>query len=169
MTATAVQTRIYAACLAAYNNGKLHGTWIELDEETTLESLQAEISLMLAASPEPGAEEWDALVHPGQKLKPGARVVFEGIHTLHGEILERRFFGRRLVRLWTEDGSIVDEALLTNSPLSFNQDRRALLSMPSSFASSWTRALPGTVLLLGGLARVSPWPSLLLHGGAHRC
>ena len=54
---------------------------------------------------------WEALVHPGQKLKPGARVVFEGIHTLHGEILERRFFGRRLVRLWTEDGATVDAAV----------------------------------------------------------
>jgi len=57
------------------------------------------------------AHVWEALVHPGQKLKPGARVVFEGIHTLHGEILERRFFGRRLVRLWTEDGSSVDAAV----------------------------------------------------------
>jgi len=54
---------------------------------------------------------WEALVHPGQKLKPGARLVFEGIHTLHGEVLERRFFGRRLVRLWTEDGSTVDAAV----------------------------------------------------------
>jgi len=54
---------------------------------------------------------WEALVHPGQKLKPGARVVFEGIHTIHGEILEQRFFGRRVVRLWTEDGSPVDEAV----------------------------------------------------------
>jgi S-adenosylmethionine:tRNA ribosyltransferase-isomerase len=54
---------------------------------------------------------WEALVHPGQKLKPGARVVFEGVRTLHGEILERRFFGRRVVRLWTEDGSPVDEAV----------------------------------------------------------
>jgi S-adenosylmethionine:tRNA ribosyltransferase-isomerase len=54
---------------------------------------------------------WEALVHPGQKLKPGARVLFEGIHTLHGEILERHFFGRRLVRLWTEDGTSVDAAV----------------------------------------------------------
>jgi len=54
---------------------------------------------------------WEALVHPGQKLKPGARVVFEGIRTIHGEILERRFFGRRLVRLWTDDGSSVDGAV----------------------------------------------------------
>jgi S-adenosylmethionine:tRNA ribosyltransferase-isomerase len=56
-------------------------------------------------------ERWEALVHPGQKLKPGARLVFEGIHTIHGEILERRFFGRRLIRLWTDDGSSVNEAV----------------------------------------------------------
>jgi len=54
---------------------------------------------------------WEALVHPGQKLKPGARVIFDGDHTLHGEILERRFFGRRLVRLWTEDDTAVDAAV----------------------------------------------------------
>jgi S-adenosylmethionine:tRNA ribosyltransferase-isomerase len=53
---------------------------------------------------EPGAEEWDALVHPGQKLKPGARMRFEGAGAvLHGEVLARRFQGRRTVRLWTED------------------------------------------------------------------
>jgi S-adenosylmethionine:tRNA ribosyltransferase-isomerase len=56
-----------------------------------------------SAGGEPGAEEWDALVHPGQKLKPGARVVFEGHGlTLSGEILARRFQGRRTVRLWTD-------------------------------------------------------------------
>ena len=55
------------------------------------------------AGAEAGAEEWDALVHPGQKLKPGARVVFEGHGlTLHGEILALRFQGRRTVRLWTD-------------------------------------------------------------------
>jgi S-adenosylmethionine:tRNA ribosyltransferase-isomerase len=59
----------------------------------------------------PTAELWEALVHPGQKLKPGARVVFHGTHTIHGEIRERRFFGRRLVRLWTDDGSPVSEAV----------------------------------------------------------
>ena len=49
-------------------------------------------------------DRWEALVHPGQKLKPGAHVVFEGARVLHGEILERRFHGRRLIRLWTDDG-----------------------------------------------------------------
>jgi len=58
-----------------------------------------------------GAERWEALVHPGQKLKPGARVRFDGAVTLHGEILDRRFFGRRVVRLWTADGSPVQDAV----------------------------------------------------------
>ena len=35
-------------------------------------------------------------MHPGQKLKPGAIVRFEGEHgALKGEVLDRRFFGRR--------------------------------------------------------------------------
>src|SRR6476660_7449768 len=40
-------------------------------------------------------EVWLALMHPGQKLKPGARVVFEGGGTtLQGEVLDRHFHGR---------------------------------------------------------------------------
>jgi S-adenosylmethionine:tRNA ribosyltransferase-isomerase len=51
-----------------------------------------------------GSSVYDALVHPGQKLKPGARVRFEGAQgVISGEILERRFFGRRRVRLWSEE------------------------------------------------------------------
>ena len=57
------------------------------------------------------SESWEALMHPGQKLKPGARVLFEGVRTLHGEVLERRFYGRRIIRLWTEDGSDVAPAI----------------------------------------------------------
>ena len=47
---------------------------------------------------------WEALVHPGQRLTPGRRMRFErGGHLLRGEVLERRFFGRRLVRLWSDE------------------------------------------------------------------
>jgi S-adenosylmethionine:tRNA ribosyltransferase-isomerase len=56
-------------------------------------------------------ERWEALMHPGQKLKPGAEVVFGGATTLHGEVLDRRFFGRRVIRLWTADGSPVLDAV----------------------------------------------------------
>jgi S-adenosylmethionine:tRNA ribosyltransferase-isomerase len=57
---------------------------------------------------------WEALVHPGQKLKPGAEVVFEGSRTLRARMLERKFHGRRVIRLWTEDGSTVDDAIDAN-------------------------------------------------------
>jgi antirestriction protein len=46
--------RIYVACLAAYNAGHLHGAWIDA---STPDEVGAEVSAMLRASPEPGAEE----------------------------------------------------------------------------------------------------------------
>src|SRR5581483_10952839 len=54
---------------------------------------------------------YEALMHPGQKLHPGARVVFDGLHTIHGEVVEQKFFGRRIIRLWTEDGTTLDAAI----------------------------------------------------------
>ena len=48
-------------------------------------------------------EIWEALMHPGQKLKPGARVLFEGDGvTIRGEVVGAHFYGRRTVRLWTD-------------------------------------------------------------------
>ncbi len=58
-------------------------------------------------------DRWEALVHPGQKLKPGSQMRFEaeGV-ALSGEILERHFHGRRTVRLWRDEGGgDVDEAI----------------------------------------------------------
>jgi S-adenosylmethionine:tRNA ribosyltransferase-isomerase len=52
--------------------------------------------------------DWEALMHPGQKLKPGAVVRFEGEGgVLMGEVLERHFQGRRTIRLWPESGGDV--------------------------------------------------------------
>jgi len=48
--------RIYVACLAAYNNGQLHGAWI--DAAQSADAIHDEIRAMLASSPIPGAEEW---------------------------------------------------------------------------------------------------------------
>lgn len=50
------QPRIWIACLAAYNDGKLHGEWITADRES--EELYADIEAMLARSPVPLAEDW---------------------------------------------------------------------------------------------------------------
>jgi S-adenosylmethionine:tRNA ribosyltransferase-isomerase len=57
------------------------------------------------------AEHWEALVHPGQKLKPGARVRFGETPLLHGEIVEQNFYGRRIVKVWPDDASDVMEVI----------------------------------------------------------
>jgi S-adenosylmethionine:tRNA ribosyltransferase-isomerase len=61
-------------------------------------------------SPIPDPELWDALVHPGQKLKPGAQFIFERDDVrIHGEVITMHFQGRRTIRLWTNHrGGIAD-------------------------------------------------------------
>ena len=48
--------RIYVACLAAYNAGKLHGRWINANQDA--DNIHAKITEMFKRSPEPFAEEW---------------------------------------------------------------------------------------------------------------
>lgn len=57
--------------------------------------------------------------------------------------------------------STVEDALLTNSPSSLSLARTVLLSTPSSFASSCTRALPAIGLLVSRPAATRSTPSLL--------
>jgi antirestriction protein len=48
--------RIYVACLAAYNNGILHGDWINCDQDEA--EIWQEIQRILKSSPITDAEEW---------------------------------------------------------------------------------------------------------------
>ena len=58
------------------------------------------------------ADTWIALVHPGQRLREGSRMIFEsGSRRLNAEITGRHFHGRRTVRLWTDDGSPVRDTI----------------------------------------------------------
>ncbi len=62
----------------------------------------------------PSAEpdSWIALVHPGQRLREGSRMRFDRAgRTLHAEVTGRHFHGRRTVRLWTDDGAPVRDAI----------------------------------------------------------
>ena len=71
-----------------------------------------ECLLLARESADGDAELWDALVHPGQKLREGARVRFEGdAGALDGEVLGRRFFGRRLIRLRSESSASVESLI----------------------------------------------------------
>ncbi|MBI3601470.1 MAG: antirestriction protein ArdA [Candidatus Omnitrophica bacterium] len=56
MQNTQTTPRIYVACLAAYNNGHLHGVWIDANQDA--QAIHDQIKDMLALSPVGGAEEW---------------------------------------------------------------------------------------------------------------
>ncbi len=48
--------RIYVASLSDYNAGRLHGRWIDCDQD--VDDIRQAIEDMLSESPEPIAEEW---------------------------------------------------------------------------------------------------------------
>lgn len=52
MATAKASPRVYAACLASYNSGRLHGAWIECEGKTG-DDLRSEIGDMLAKSPCP--------------------------------------------------------------------------------------------------------------------
>ncbi len=59
-----------------------------------------------------GSDTWEALVHPGQRLKVGSRFVCEGEGgAVHGEIIGRGDFGRRVVRLQPDGFADLDTAI----------------------------------------------------------
>lgn len=74
------------------------------------------VECLLLTWPQPTGEgfiECDALVHPGQKLKPGSKVQFEGsAGVLFADVLDQKFFGRRRVRLYTAGETRPDAATL---------------------------------------------------------
>ena len=57
---------IYAACLASYNAGRLHGVWI--DATQGIDHIDAEIRIMLSESFELDAEEW--AIHDYENMPP---------------------------------------------------------------------------------------------------
>ena len=69
MSKPGTEIRIYVACLAAYNNGILHGRWIDALQDA--EAIVEEIGAMLKASPIAGAEEF--AIHDYEGFE-GARI-----------------------------------------------------------------------------------------------
>lgn len=63
VAATGNGPRIYLACLASYNSGRLYGTWVEAGQGE--QHIWAALRSMIAVSPEPGAEEWAIHAYEG--------------------------------------------------------------------------------------------------------
>lgn len=69
MSSKQAEIRIYVACLASYNNGILHGAWIDACQDEA--AVWDEIKAMLKVSPVPGAEEY--AIHDYEGFE-GARI-----------------------------------------------------------------------------------------------
>lgn len=86
-----ITPRIYVACLASYNNGILHGEWLNADDG--LDTLQAGVREMLQRSPMPGAEEF--AIHDCEGFGSAGLSEYEGLDSVakkaefiseHGEL-----------------------------------------------------------------------------------
>lgn len=73
------EPRIYVADLAAYNNGKLHGVWI--DAALELDDIQEAVAKMLKASPEGFAEEY--AIHDYEGFGSYRVSEYEGLESVH--------------------------------------------------------------------------------------
>lgn len=70
--------RVYVADLAAYNNGYLHGVWVDATQEPA--AMWEDVSTMLARSPVAGAEE--LAIHDYENFGPLQLSEYESIDTV---------------------------------------------------------------------------------------
>lgn len=96
--------RVYVACLASYNSGKLHGTWIDA---TDADAMREAIEAMLKASPEPGAEEWAIHDHDGfYGISVGEYADLDNLAALAANLEEHG----EAFAAWVNDGREWDDA-----------------------------------------------------------
>ena len=86
---TTTGVTIYAACLASYNAGKLHGEWFDLDDCTDLDELQDQVAVMLGASSVDNATEYRIDDYEQLPYVPGTLEQAWAMHELiqeHGDV-----------------------------------------------------------------------------------
>ena len=96
--------RIYVACLAAYNNGILHGAWIDASREAW--AIYDGIRAMLDVSPITDAEEWAIHDYEGfEGIELAEYAGIEGVAEKAAFILEHGELG---AELFTYYGSLAE-------------------------------------------------------------
>lgn len=80
--------KIYVADLAAYNQGFLHGTWINLSKLTSPDEVYEKIAKMLAKSKAYGAEEWEIHDYEGFGSIDASRFGIEALMDIEQAINE---------------------------------------------------------------------------------
>ncbi len=102
MKRTETELRIYVTCLAAYNAGRLYGRWIDAAQD--VDAIESDVRAMLAASPEPHAEEWAIHDYEGfGELRLSESESFERVHALAGFIEEQAELGCALLTHFSGD------------------------------------------------------------------
>lgn len=100
------QPRIYVACLAAYNNGILHGAWIAAGTDAWV--IWDGINRMLATSPVAGAEEWAIHDYEGfQGIRLHEYTAIERVTEIAAFLEEHGELG---AELYNHFGGDIDEA-----------------------------------------------------------
>lgn len=102
--------RIYVACLAAYNNGYLHGAWIDADQDA--DEIRAEIAAMLTRSPIKDAEEYAIHDHEGfEGVSIGEYASIETVARMGAFIAEHGALGAGLLAQFIDDIDQAETAL----------------------------------------------------------
>jgi antirestriction protein len=99
--------KIYVADLAAYNNGKLHGVWIDAMSD----DIQEQINDMLKLSPERFAEEW--AIHDYEGFGDVSLSEFHNIDSVRDIayfLYEYDEFGAALLNYWSNDIAFAKKA-----------------------------------------------------------
>ena len=100
------EIRIYIADLAAYNNGKLHGVWIDATQD--LDDIQDQIKEMLKNSPEEDSEEY--ALHDYEGFGNYSLSEYEGIETANEIALFIEEHGALAPELLNHFGGDINEA-----------------------------------------------------------
>ena len=98
------EIRIYAACLAAYNNDILYGRWIDATQD--VQTIMEEIAAMLRASPMDDAEEWG--IHDFEGFESLSLAEYEPIGHVSELATFIRYHGRLGAKVYEYYGSIDD-------------------------------------------------------------
>lgn len=96
------EIRIYVADIAAYNDGILHGIWIDATKEA--KEILADVEAMLACSPEPNAVEW--AIHDYENFGRGNISEYESFESVHEKALfieEHGELGKAVLSHWCGD------------------------------------------------------------------
>ena len=101
-------SRVFPARLFGHRAG-VHALPIGKKNPARREYLTGEVEVLLLRPVDRAAREWEALVHPGKKMRVGERVLFAG--GLEAEVIARREFGERTLRFQSHahPGDIYEE------------------------------------------------------------